>query len=59
MFQFQATLNIAGNTINAQAIEHYILRRPTSSKKKEVNMTDENVCCIFIKLTHRFCLIGL
>ncbi|XP_044479422.1 uncharacterized protein LOC123206316 isoform X1 [Mangifera indica] len=37
----KATLNIAGNTINAQAIEHYILRRPTSSKKKEVDQKGE------------------
>ncbi|CAL1404220.1 unnamed protein product [Linum trigynum] len=27
----RATVNIGGNTINAQAIEHYILRKPTTS----------------------------
>lgn len=34
----QATLDIGGNTINAQAIEQYILRKPTSSNK--VNFID-------------------
>ncbi|KAJ4822299.1 hypothetical protein Tsubulata_006411 [Turnera subulata] len=29
----KATVNIGGNTINAQAIEHYILRKPSSSAK--------------------------
>ncbi|XP_021676402.2 uncharacterized protein LOC110661891 isoform X2 [Hevea brasiliensis] len=29
----KATLDIGGNTINAQAIEQYILRKPTSSSK--------------------------
>ncbi|XP_020532512.1 uncharacterized protein LOC105628059 isoform X2 [Jatropha curcas] len=29
----KATLDIGGNTINAQAIEQYILRKPTSSNK--------------------------
>ncbi|KAJ0021705.1 hypothetical protein Pint_32117 [Pistacia integerrima] len=37
----KATLNIGGNTINAQAIEHYVLRRPPSSKKKEVDQKGE------------------
>ncbi|XP_050218109.1 uncharacterized protein LOC126668919 [Mercurialis annua] len=31
----KATLNIGGNTINAQAIEQYILRKPNSSNKSE------------------------
>lgn len=35
----QATLNIGGNIINAQAIEHFILRKPASSSMKEVNLT--------------------
>ncbi|KAJ6309646.1 hypothetical protein OIU76_014562 [Salix suchowensis] len=35
----KATLNVGGNTINAQAIEHYILRKPTSSN--EVNQKKE------------------
>lgn len=35
----KATLNIGGNTINAQAIEHYILRKPASSN--EVNQKKE------------------
>ncbi|EEF32961.1 electron transporter, putative [Ricinus communis] len=30
----KATLNVGGNTINAQAIEQYILRKATSSNKK-------------------------
>ncbi|XP_030552037.1 uncharacterized protein LOC115756411 isoform X1 [Rhodamnia argentea] len=32
MLMNKATLNIGGNTINAQAIEHFILRKPTASK---------------------------
>ncbi|XP_040994899.1 uncharacterized protein LOC121241268 isoform X2 [Juglans microcarpa x Juglans regia] len=32
----KATLNIGGNIINAQAIEHFILRKPASSSMKEV-----------------------
>ncbi|KAL0460171.1 UNVERIFIED_CONTAM: hypothetical protein Slati_0644300 [Sesamum latifolium] len=32
----KATLNIAGNTINAQAIEHFILRKPDESLVKEI-----------------------
>ncbi|CAK9171404.1 unnamed protein product [Ilex paraguariensis] len=32
----KATLNIGGNIINAQAIEHFILRKPASSITKEV-----------------------
>ncbi|CAK7332265.1 unnamed protein product [Dovyalis caffra] len=35
----KATLNIGGNTINAQAIQHYILRKPASSNK--VNQKNE------------------
>ncbi|XP_040994902.1 uncharacterized protein LOC121241268 isoform X4 [Juglans microcarpa x Juglans regia] len=31
----KATLNIGGNIINAQAIEHFILRKPASSSMKE------------------------
>ncbi|XP_024925144.3 uncharacterized protein LOC107406223 isoform X2 [Ziziphus jujuba] len=31
----RATLNIGGNIINAQAIEHYVLRKPASSNMKE------------------------
>ncbi|XP_057948926.1 uncharacterized protein LOC131144353 isoform X2 [Malania oleifera] len=31
----KATLNIGGNMINAHAIEHFILRKPTSSSTKE------------------------
>ncbi|CAN1833168.1 hypothetical protein LINPERHAP1_LOCUS33717 [Linum perenne] len=55
----RATLNVGGNTINAQAIEHYILRKTSShtNKKKEstvrtlygLETTDPNVtfalCC--------------
>ncbi|KAL7173703.1 hypothetical protein ACSBR2_033035 [Camellia fascicularis] len=38
----KATLNIGGNTINAPAIEHFILRKSTSSILKEVNrMSDK------------------
>ncbi|KAF5930996.1 hypothetical protein HYC85_031869 [Camellia sinensis] len=38
----KATLNIGGNTINAHAIEHFILRKPASSILKEVNrMSDK------------------
>lgn len=33
----KATLDIGGNTINAQAIEHFILRKPTASKITEVH----------------------
>ncbi|KAH6827971.1 hypothetical protein C2S53_014636 [Perilla frutescens var. hirtella] len=32
----KATLNIAGNTINARAIEHFILRKPEDSLIKEI-----------------------
>ncbi|KAH7561006.1 hypothetical protein JRO89_XS10G0157800 [Xanthoceras sorbifolium] len=38
----KATLNIGGNTINAQAIEHYILRSSSSSPTKEVDQKGEN-----------------
>ncbi|KAL6967198.1 hypothetical protein U1Q18_033000 [Sarracenia purpurea var. burkii] len=31
----KATMNVGGNTINAHAIEHFILRKPTSSVLKE------------------------
>ncbi|KAE8696698.1 lysM domain receptor-like kinase 3-like [Hibiscus syriacus] len=31
----KATLNVGGNTISAQAMEHYILRKPASSNMKE------------------------
>ncbi|KAG8644627.1 hypothetical protein MANES_11G148700v8 [Manihot esculenta] len=55
----KATLDIGGNTINAQAIEQYILRKPTSSNKDDkealvrklygLKSTDPNVtfalCC--------------
>ncbi|XP_047332244.1 uncharacterized protein LOC124935856 [Impatiens glandulifera] len=37
----KATLNIGGNTINAQAIEHFILRRPLPSMLKEVHWKGE------------------
>ncbi|XP_030448064.1 uncharacterized protein LOC115670840 isoform X1 [Syzygium oleosum] len=33
----KATLDIGGNTINAQAIEHFILRKPATSKIMEVH----------------------
>ena len=33
----QATLNVGGNIINAQAIEHFILRKRDISNVKEVN----------------------
>ncbi|KAL0436409.1 UNVERIFIED_CONTAM: hypothetical protein Sradi_0348800 [Sesamum radiatum] len=38
----KATLNIAGNTINAQAIEHFILRKPDDSLVKEILGKGEN-----------------
>ncbi|OIT30346.1 hypothetical protein A4A49_14943 [Nicotiana attenuata] len=37
----KATLNIGGNTINAHAIEHFILIKPVNSPKKEVNRKGE------------------
>ncbi|XP_015057256.1 uncharacterized protein LOC107003441 [Solanum pennellii] len=37
----KATLNIGGNTINAHAIEHFILRKPVNSLAKEVNRKGE------------------
>ncbi|KAK6776625.1 hypothetical protein RDI58_027626 [Solanum bulbocastanum] len=37
----KATLNIGGNTINAHAIEHSILRKPVNSLGKEVNRKGE------------------
>ncbi|KAL3618522.1 hypothetical protein CASFOL_037604 [Castilleja foliolosa] len=37
----KATLNIAGNTINAQAIEHFILRKPEEKLVKEIIGKDE------------------
>ncbi|XP_062172402.1 uncharacterized protein LOC133877954 isoform X2 [Alnus glutinosa] len=37
----KATLNIGGNIINAQAIEHFILRKPASSSRKEIYRKDE------------------
>ncbi|KAL0390084.1 UNVERIFIED_CONTAM: hypothetical protein Scaly_0365500 [Sesamum calycinum] len=40
----KATLNIAGNTINAQAIEHFILRKPDDSLVKEILGKGENDC---------------
>ncbi|KAK6163349.1 hypothetical protein DH2020_000213 [Rehmannia glutinosa] len=36
-----ATLNIAGNTINAQAIEHFILRKPEDALVKEILGKDD------------------
>ncbi|KAK4753775.1 hypothetical protein SAY87_001879 [Trapa incisa] len=33
----KATLNVGGSTINAQAIEHFILRKPSSSNPKEIH----------------------
>ncbi|KAK8581447.1 hypothetical protein V6N13_144474 [Hibiscus sabdariffa] len=33
----KATLNVGGNTISAQAMEHYILRKPASSNMKEAD----------------------
>ncbi|KAM3692398.1 hypothetical protein ACB098_08G084100 [Castanea mollissima] len=37
----KATLNIGGNIINAQAIEHFILRKPASSGVKEVYLQSD------------------
>ncbi|XP_023903681.2 uncharacterized protein LOC112015509 isoform X2 [Quercus suber] len=37
----KATLNIGGNIINAQAIEHFILRKPASSGVKESDKDDK------------------
>ncbi|PKI64404.1 hypothetical protein CRG98_015189 [Punica granatum] len=37
----KATLNVGGNTINAQAIEHFILRKPSSSNNKEIHWKGE------------------
>ncbi|KAL8115530.1 hypothetical protein AgCh_022144 [Apium graveolens] len=37
----KATLNIGGNTINAQSIEHFILRNQTSSLRKEIFQKDD------------------
>ncbi|KAL6506406.1 hypothetical protein OROGR_024587 [Orobanche gracilis] len=37
----KATLNIAGNTINAQAIEHFILRKPKDKLVKEILGKDD------------------
>ncbi|KAK6118102.1 hypothetical protein DH2020_048151 [Rehmannia glutinosa] len=37
----KATLNIAGNTINAQAIEHFILRKPEDALVKEILGKDD------------------
>ncbi|CAN4119289.1 unnamed protein product [Withania somnifera] len=37
----KATLNVGGNTINAHAIEHFILRKPVNSSAKEVNRKGE------------------
>lgn len=37
----KATLNIGGNTINAHAIEHFILRKPANSPAKEVSRKGE------------------
>ncbi|KAL1811174.1 hypothetical protein ACET3Z_021239 [Daucus carota] len=37
----KATLNIGGNTINAQSIEHFILRNQTSSLRKEIYQKDD------------------
>ncbi|PPR98323.1 hypothetical protein GOBAR_AA22344 [Gossypium barbadense] len=39
--EFQATLNVGGNTISAQAMEHYILRKPASSNMKEAYQKDD------------------
>ncbi|GMH11949.1 hypothetical protein Nepgr_013790 [Nepenthes gracilis] len=36
----KATLNIGGNVVNAQAIEHYILRKPPTSSIKEIGGKD-------------------
>ncbi|KAG4198757.1 hypothetical protein ERO13_A05G105700v2 [Gossypium hirsutum] len=36
----KATLNVGGNTISAQAMEHYILRKPASSNMKEAYQKD-------------------
>ncbi|POO01194.1 Ternary complex factor MIP1, leucine-zipper [Trema orientale] len=38
----KAILNIGGNIINAQAIEHYILRKSAPSSMKEASKTGEN-----------------
>ncbi|CAN1171843.1 hypothetical protein LINPERHAP2_LOCUS29812 [Linum perenne] len=38
----RATLNVGGNTINAQAIEHYILRKTSSHTNKSHQNKDEN-----------------
>nr|KJB56200.1 hypothetical protein B456_009G109700 [Gossypium raimondii] len=37
----KATLNVGGNTISAQAMEHYILRKPASSNMKEAYQKDD------------------
>ncbi|MBA0807362.1 hypothetical protein Gohar_023170, partial [Gossypium harknessii] len=37
----KATLNVGGNTISAQAMEHYILRKPASSNMKEKDDKDD------------------
>ncbi|XP_039041803.1 uncharacterized protein LOC120180556 [Hibiscus syriacus] len=37
----KATLNVGGNTISAQAMEHYILRKPASSNTKEGEKEDQ------------------
>ncbi|XWS71845.1 hypothetical protein CRYUN_Cryun03dG0172600 [Craigia yunnanensis] len=37
----KATLNVGGNTISAQAMEHYILRKPASSNIKEGDKEDQ------------------
>lgn len=41
MTSMQATLNIGGNIINAQAIEHFILRKRDTPDMKEVNMISQ------------------
>ncbi|KAF5727461.1 hypothetical protein HS088_TW22G01154 [Tripterygium wilfordii] len=46
----KATLNIGGNTINAQAIEHFILRKPAPSSKKEKTEKDDHKEAIIRKL---------
>ncbi|KAG4145619.1 hypothetical protein ERO13_D05G105700v2 [Gossypium hirsutum] len=37
----KANLNVGGNTISAQAMEHYILRKPASSNMKEAYQKDD------------------
>ncbi|KAJ8768805.1 hypothetical protein K2173_023709 [Erythroxylum novogranatense] len=46
----KATLNIGGNTLNAYAIEHYILRKPASSNEVHQNNEKDDKEAIVRKL---------